>query len=105
VGNLQRIGFQIHQDEQEPILGLWQRTVGIGGVRAGGARLAIEPPLAHIVLKSNLKGRHKDLKFVERQAGEIENFGWFGLNGAEAQAGHAICLLSERQYIINRNKL
>ena len=53
--HLKGIGLQVGQDTQEPILGRRQRTVLIGGIPAGRARLPIEAPLGHMGLKGGLK--------------------------------------------------
>ena len=55
--DLERIGLQVDQDEQESILGCWQGAVLVRGVLAGGARPSIEAPAGHMRLELGLKGR------------------------------------------------
>ena len=54
--DLERIGLQVDQDTQQPILGRRQWAVLVGGVPSGGAPLAVEPPCRHMSLEGGLKG-------------------------------------------------
>ena len=56
--DLEGVGLQIDQDEQQPVLGGRQRTVLVGRIPAGRARLPIEAPVGHMALEGSLKGRH-----------------------------------------------
>jgi hypothetical protein len=58
VHDLEGVRFQVDQDKQQPICWRRQRTVLIGRVPAGGARLAIEAPGGHMSLEGGLKRRH-----------------------------------------------
>jgi hypothetical protein len=54
---LKGVSFQVDQAKQQPIFWRRQRTVLIGRVPAGGARLPIEAPVGHISLERGFKGR------------------------------------------------
>jgi hypothetical protein len=54
--NLERIGLQVDEDTQQPILRCRQRTVLVGRVPSGRARLPIEAPVGHVALIRRLKG-------------------------------------------------
>ncbi len=56
--DLERIGLQVDQDTQQPILGGWQRTVLVGRLAASGTRLPIKAPGGHVGLERGLKGGH-----------------------------------------------
>ena len=51
-------GLQGDQDTQQSVLGHGQRTVGVGRVATGRARLPIEAPVGHMGLERGLKGQH-----------------------------------------------
>jgi hypothetical protein len=55
--HLERIGLQVDQDTQQPILGGWQRTVLVGRVPTGRARFPVEAPVDHLGMERGLKGR------------------------------------------------
>src|SRR5882724_8677061 len=84
VYNLQGIGFQIDQDKEPPVLRRRQRTVLIGRVPAGGARLAIEAPGGHMSLESGLKRRNQLLQLLQRETGQIQH-----LRGASLDVGES----------------
>jgi hypothetical protein len=56
--DLERIGLQVDQDTQQPILRRWQWTVLVGRVPAGGAQLSIETACSHMGLECGLNRRH-----------------------------------------------
>jgi hypothetical protein len=53
--DLERIGLQVDQDKEQPILRCGQGTVLISGVPPGGARLSIKTPGRHMGLEADLK--------------------------------------------------
>jgi hypothetical protein len=55
--DLEGIGLQVDEDQQQAVLGRGQRTVLVGRVSSGDAGLAIETPKGHMGLKGCLKGR------------------------------------------------
>jgi hypothetical protein len=54
--DLERISFQVDEDTQQPSLRRRQRTILVGGVPPGRARLPIEAPVGHVALIRGLKG-------------------------------------------------
>ena len=82
--HLEGIGFQVGQDKQQPILGRRQRTVLIGGIPAGRARLPIEAPPGHMGLKGGLKRRDQAPKFIQGQTGQIQHLERAGLEVGES---------------------
>jgi hypothetical protein len=71
--DLKRVGLQVDQDKQQPILWRRQGTVRIGRVPTGGARPAIEAPVGHMGLERGLKRRHQVPELIRGQAGQIEH--------------------------------
>jgi hypothetical protein len=67
--HVERRGLQGNQDTQQPILGGRQRTVPVGGVPPGGARLAIQAPVGHTGLECRLKGRDQLVKRLHDETG------------------------------------
>lgn len=53
--DLERIGLQVDQDKQEPILGGRQGAVLVRDVLPGGAWPSIEAPAGHMSLERGLK--------------------------------------------------
>jgi hypothetical protein len=103
---LERVGLQIDQDTQQPILGRGQGTVQVGGVPAGGARLSIQAPLGHLRLEGGFTGRDHLLKFLQGEAGSIQHFHRAGRDVGEPETSHGSGLLSsEAQDTINRDEL
>src|SRR5713101_1925990 len=99
--HLEGIGFQVDQNEEQPIFGCRQGAVLVDRKPAGGPRFPVEAPRRHMRLVSRLKGRDEELKLVERQAGQIQELRGAGLHIGESYTGHLWCLLSwEAQYII-----
>jgi len=104
--HLEGIGFQVDQNEEQPIFGGWQGAVLIDGKLAGRPGLPIEALHGHVRLERGLKGRDQLLKLVEGQARQIQELHGARLHVGEPYTGHLGCLLSwETQYIINRDKL
>ena len=77
--DLERIGLQVDQDKQQPILRHGQRTVFVGGVPTGRARLSIETPCGHMGLECGLKRWHQLPKLVQRETRQIEYLCRMGL--------------------------
>ena len=104
--HLEGIGFQVGQDQQQPSLGRRQRTVLIGGIPAGRARLPIEAPPGHRGLKGGLKRRDQAPKLIQGQTGQLQYLERAGLEVSESSIPHGGGLLSlEAKDIINRNNL
>jgi hypothetical protein len=82
--DLERIGLQIDEDKQEPILGRRQRAVAVGGVPTGGAWLSIETPCGQMGLEGGLKRGHSLPKLLQRETGQIEHLGRAALKINEA---------------------
>ena len=102
--HVQRVGLQIDQDTQQPILGRRQRTGLIGGLPAGRARLPIEAPPGHMGLKGGLKRRGQVPKLLQGQTGQIQHLCGAGLKIGEPSRAHGGGLLSlEAQYTIKRD--
>jgi len=89
--DLERIGLQIDQEKQQPILRRRQRTILVGRVPPGGARFPIEAPVGHVALERGLKGWDQLLKLVEGQAGEIQELRRARLHIGKLYTGHAWC--------------
>ena len=104
--DLERIGLQIDQEKQQPILRRRQRTVLIGRVPPGSARLPIETPVGHVALEGGLKGWDQRLKFVHGETRQIQHLRRAGLEIGEPSRAHSCSLLSlEAQYTLNRDDL
>src|SRR5499433_601558 len=99
--HLERIGFQVREDEEQAIFRRRERTGLVHREPTGGARFPIEAPHCKMLLERRLKGRDEELKLVERQAGEIEELCRARLHIGELDTGHTWGLLSwEAQYTI-----
>jgi hypothetical protein len=72
VHHLERIGFQIDQNEEQAILRARERTGLVDREPAGDPRLPIEAPCGEMRLKCRLEGRDELLKLIERHAGQIQ---------------------------------
>jgi len=70
--DLERIRFQVDQDEQEPIFRRRQGAVLVHGKPARGPRLSIHAPRRHTDLERGLEGWDQLLKLIEGYAGEIQ---------------------------------
>jgi hypothetical protein len=77
--DLKRIGLQVDQEKQQPILRCRQRTVLVGRIPAGGARLPIEAPVGHMGLERGFKEWNQLPKLVHREAGQLEHLRRAGL--------------------------
>ena len=91
--DLERIGLQVDQDKQQPILGGGQWTVLVGRLSANSTRLPVEAPVGHMGLERGLKGRHQLLKLVHRETGQIEYLCRAGLEIGEPSRSHSCGLL------------
>jgi len=102
--HLEGIGLQVDQNTQQAVLGRGQRTVGVGRVATGRARLRVKAPVGHMGLERGLKGRHYLPKLVHRETGQIEHLCRAGLQIGAPSRAHGNGLLSlEAQYTINRD--
>jgi hypothetical protein len=81
--DLERSGLQIGQEKQQPILRRRQRTVLVGRLPPGGARLPIEAPGGHVALERGLKGWDHLLKLVHGETGQIQDLRRAGLEIGE----------------------
>jgi hypothetical protein len=79
VHHLEWIGFEVGQDEQEPVFRCQEGAVFVDGKPARGPRFPIHPPGRHPGVERGLEGRDQLLKLVERQAGEIQELHRAGL--------------------------
>jgi hypothetical protein len=70
--DLERIRFQVDQDEQEPICPRRQGAVLVHGKPARGPRLPIHAPRRHTGVERGLEGWGQLLKLIEGYAGEIQ---------------------------------
>ena len=104
--DLEWIGLHIDQEKQQPILRRRERTVLVGRVPPGRARLPIEAPVGHVALERGLKGWDQLLKFVHGETGQIQDLRRAGLEIGEPSRAHSCGLLSlEAQYTLNRDDL
>ncbi len=71
--DLKRVGLQVDQDKQQPILWRGQRTVLIGRLPTGGAWSPIEAPVSHMGLERGLKRWHQRLKRLHGETSQIEH--------------------------------
>jgi len=69
---LERIRFEVDQNEEQPIFRRRQGAVLVDGKPTRGPRLAIHPPRRHPGVERGLEGRDELLKLIEGQAGEIQ---------------------------------
>jgi len=81
--DLERIGLQVDQDEQQPILWRGQRAVLVGGIPADGAGPPIEAPQGHMRLECRLKGEDQVLQLIDGETGQIEHLCRAGLEIGE----------------------
>jgi hypothetical protein len=92
--HLERRGFEVDQDEQEPIFRCRKGAVVVDGKPASSPRFPIHLPRRHPGVKRGLEGRDQLLKLVERQAGQIQERHRAGLQLGEPYTSHGSCLLS-----------
>ena len=71
--DLARIGLQVDQEKQQPILRRRQRTVLVSRVSPGRAWLPIEAPVGHVALERGLNGWDQLLKCLHGETGQIEH--------------------------------
>src|SRR5215217_7196104 len=96
---LERIGFQVGENEEQSIFWRRERTVLVHGEPAYRPRLPIEAPRRQMRLVRGFKRRDQLLKLTERQARQIQALRGARLHIAEPYTGHLWCLLSwEAQY-------
>jgi hypothetical protein len=69
--HLERIGFQVDQNEKQAIFRGRERTVLVHREPAGGPRCPIEAPRGEMRVERGRKGRDEELKLVERKTGQI----------------------------------
>lgn len=99
-------GLQIDQAKQQPLLRRRQRTVLVGRVPPGRARLPIEAPVGHVALERDLKGGDQRLKCVHGATGHIQDLRRAVLEIGESSHAHSCGLLSlEAQDTLNRDEL
>jgi hypothetical protein len=104
--DVERIGLQRGQAKQQPILRRRQRTVLVGRVPPGRARLPSEAPIGHMGLECGLKRRHQLPKLIRGETGQIQDLRRAGLQVGEPSRAHRYGLLSlEAQYPLNRDEL
>jgi len=84
VHDLQGVGFQIHQHEEQAIFRGRQRTGLIDGKSACRTGFPIEPPTGHPRVERRLEGRDQAVKLVARQTGQIQQFHGARLHVTEA---------------------
>jgi hypothetical protein len=83
VHHLEGIGLQVDQNEQEAIFRCREGAIVINSKPARRPRFPIEPPGRHPGVERGLEGRDQLLKLVERQAREIQELHWAGLELGE----------------------
>jgi len=94
VDHLEGIGFEVDQNEEQPIFRRRQGAVFVHGKPTRGPRLAIHPPRRHPGVERSLKGWDQLLKLVERQAREIQKLHRARLQHGKSYTSHGSCLLS-----------
>src|SRR5215213_3437015 len=60
--DLERIGFEIDQNEQQAIFRRWERAIGIGRIASGYAGFAIQAPQSHMHLKGRFNRWYQQTK-------------------------------------------
>jgi hypothetical protein len=104
--DLERIGLHIDQEKPQPILRRRQRTILVGRVPPGGARLPLEAPVGHVALERRLKAGDQRLKLVHGETGQSQDLRRAGLEIGEPSRAHNSGLLSlEAPYTLNRDEL
>jgi hypothetical protein len=89
VHHLERIGFQVDQNEEQAIFWRRERTVLVHREPAGGPGFPIEAPRRHVCLERGLEGRDQHLKSLQGQTREIEELCGAGLYINEPYIGRA----------------
>jgi hypothetical protein len=99
-------GLHIDPEKQPPILRRRERTVLVGRVPPGRARLPSEAPGGQVALERGLNGGDQRLKFVHGETGHIQDLRRAGLEIGEPSRAHSGGLLPlEAQYTFNRDDL
>jgi len=70
--HLECIGFEVDEDEKQPIFRRREEAVLIHAKPAGGAGFPSKASRRHRRLKRGLKGRDELLKLIKSQAGKIQ---------------------------------
>jgi len=91
--DLERVGFEIGQEEEQSVFWRRQRAVFVDGKAARSPRFPIHPPRGHTGLERGLEGRDQELKLLERQAGEIQQLRRAGLQVNVPYTSQRTCLL------------
>ena len=86
--HLEGIGFQVDQDEEQPIFGCRQGAIFVHGKLASCPGFPIEAPRGHMGLERHLEGRDQLLKLVERQTRQIQELCRAGLHIGKLYTGH-----------------
>jgi hypothetical protein len=76
---LKGVGFEVDQDEQEPVFRCREGAVFVDAKPARSSRFPIHPPCRHPGVERGLERQDELLKLVERQAGEIQELQRAGL--------------------------
>ena len=92
--DLERIGLERGEEEEQPIFRGRQRAVLIDGKLACRPGFPIEAPRGHMRVERGLKGRDEALKLIEGHARQIQALHGAGLHVGEPYTGHGSCLLS-----------
>jgi hypothetical protein len=104
VHHLERGGLQVDPDQQQPVLGGWQRTMLVGRVAPGDPRLPVEAPSGHMGLERGLKGQDQLPKLLHGETGQIQELRGPGLDIGKRSISHGDgLLLWEAQDTINRD--
>jgi hypothetical protein len=113
--HLERVGLDICQHKQEPILGCRQWAGLVHGTPASRPELPIEVPRRHTGVERGLKGWHQLLKLVKHHAGDIQERHRAGLQRGDPYTSQGACLLAlsrdvrgasyRKESGINSNKL
>ena len=82
--HLERIGFEVDEDEEQPVFRCRQGAVLIDSKLAGGPGFPIKAPHRHMRLKCRLEGWDQGLKLLERQACQIQELCEAGLHVGES---------------------
>jgi len=75
---LNGILLEVDQQEQQPILRCWERTILIGRVASRLPAPSQQSPCGHVVQERRLKGGHQRRKLVHGQARQISQVGGMG---------------------------
>jgi len=87
--HLEGVGFQVGEQEEQPIFRPRQGAVLIDGKLARRPGFPIEAPRRHLCLERGLKGWDELLKLLESQAREIQELCGAGLHIGKPYTGHS----------------